>query len=85
MAYTRREPAKRSPDGHRKFLEALIDIAYIAGHHKYHSGDSREDVGKFERWAGEFETIHKDTDWDVGPHDYIVAIEEFTVKKLAES
>lgn len=61
-------------------LEAVADIAYIAGHKKYYSGDSRQDMAAFISWAKEFEKIHHSTDWD--QEDYMLAIEAFAESKL---
>ena len=63
-----------------KTLETVADIAYIAGYHKYYSGDSRLDISQYIQWATEFEKIHLDTDWDVS--DYMLLIEEFTERKM---
>lgn len=62
--------------------ETLADIAYMAGAHRYHSGDSREDISRFIAWAEEFEARHKDVDWNTNGHDYMTAIEQFTAEKL---
>lgn len=63
-----------------KLLEAVADIAYIAGQRGFFSGDSREDIAEFIRWAREFEAIHEETDWD--ETDYQDALEVFTDNKL---
>lgn len=63
-----------------KLLEALADIAYLAGQKGFFSGDSRNDINEFILWAKEFETIHDETDWD--EQDYHTAIEAFTLNKL---
>ena len=63
-----------------KLLEAVADIAYIAGQRGFFSGDSREDIAEFIRWANEFEAINEETDWD--ETDYQQAIEAFTENKL---
>lgn len=65
-----------------KELETIADIAYIAGYHKYYSGDSRLDASLFLAWANEFEKIHKKTDWEQA--DYISLIEEFTENKIKD-
>jgi len=67
----------------RKILEAVADIAYTAGHKKYTSGDSRQDISDFIWWAEEFEKIHLNTDW--GYEDYILKIDEFTRQKIREA
>lgn len=64
------------------FMETLADIAFMAGVKRYHSGDSREDIDTFIRWANEFESKHSGTEWDTPGKDYILAIEEFTQAKL---
>lgn len=63
-----------------KLLEALADIAYIAGQRGFFSGDSREDIAEFISWAKEFEALNEDTDWD--ETDYQQAIEAFMDNKL---
>ena len=63
-----------------KTLETIADIAYIAGYHKYSSGDSRLDASMFLAWANEFEKLHKKTDWEQA--DYITHIEEYAENKI---
>jgi hypothetical protein len=63
-----------------KLLEALADIAYLAGQKGFFSGDSRQDIAEFISWAKEFETMHDETNWD--EVDYHDAIEAFTLNKL---
>jgi hypothetical protein len=63
-----------------KLLEALSDIAYLAGQKGFFSGDSRNDIAEFIIWAKEFEEIHDETDWD--EVDYMETIEAFTLNKL---
>ena len=63
-----------------KILETIADIAYIAGYHKYYSGDSRLDASLFIEWANEFEKMHKNKDWEQA--GYISLIEEFTENKI---
>jgi len=63
-----------------KLLEALADIAYLAGQKGFFSGDSRNDINEFIIWAKEFEAVHEDTNWD--EVDYLTAIEAFTENKL---
>jgi len=63
-----------------KLFEAIADIAFIAGQKGFASGDSREDIAEFIRWAHEFETVHEDTNWD--EVDYVTAMEAFTQNKL---
>jgi hypothetical protein len=63
-----------------RLLEALADIAYLAGQKGFFSGDSRNDIAEFIIWAKEFEEIHDETDWD--EVDYIETIEAFTLNKL---
>lgn len=64
-----------------KLLETVADIAYQAGQLKYFSGDSRADVSEFIQWASQFEKENQKTDW--GKNDYLLAIENFTSKKIA--
>ena len=63
-----------------KLFEAIADIAFLAGQKGFFSGDSREDIAEFIKWANEFETIHEDTNWD--EVDYITTMEAFTLNKL---
>ncbi len=63
-----------------RLLEALADIAYLAGQKGFFSGDSRNDIAEFIIWAKEFEEVHDETDWD--EVDYIDTIEAFTLNKL---
>ena len=65
-----------------KLLEAVADIAYYAGQMKFYSGDSRDDISEYIRWAKEFEDFHSETNWDEHTIDYIWAIEEFTKNKI---
>jgi len=58
------------------FLEALADIAYLAGRAHYHSGNSRDDVENFIAWAREFERSGYDRD------DYLSEVHKFTEAKL---
>lgn len=70
-----------------RLLEAVADIAFLAGAQRYHSGDSREDVAQFIAWAREFEprrevsTAGEET---YDGQDYMTAIEEFSVSKFKE-
>ena len=63
-----------------RLLETLADISYICGQRGFFSGDSRQDIAEFIRWAREFEAIHEDTDWD--EIDYHDTIEAFAQNKL---
>jgi len=63
-----------------RLLEALADIAYLAGQKGFFSGNSRNDIAEFIVWANEFEEIHDETDWD--EVDYMDTIEAFTLNKL---
>ena len=63
-----------------RLLEALADIAYLAGQKGFFSGDSRNDIAEFIIWAKEFEEIHDETDWD--EVDYMDTLEAFTLNKL---
>ncbi|HBR21695.1 MAG TPA: hypothetical protein DD713_03895 [Nitrospiraceae bacterium] len=60
--------------------ETVADIAYIAGYHKYYSGDSRSDISQYIQWAFEFERLHNHTDWQKA--DYMLLIEEFAENKI---
>lgn len=63
-----------------KLFEAIADIAFMAGQKGFFSGDSREDIAEFVKWAKEFEAIHEETNWD--EVDYTHSIEAFTAHKL---
>ncbi|MFL9844176.1 hypothetical protein [Flavobacterium rhizosphaerae] len=63
-----------------RLFETLADVAYLCGQRGFFSGDSRQDIAEFIRWAREFEAIHDDTDWD--EVDYHDTIEAFTLNKL---
>lgn len=63
-----------------KMLETVADIAYIAGCHKYYSGDSRLDIAQYCQWAVEFEKIHNKTDWNEA--DYMLLVEEYADSKI---
>lgn len=63
-----------------KLFEAIADIAFMAGQKGFCSGDSREDIAEFVKWAKEFEAMHEETNWD--EEDYVTAIEAFTAHKL---
>jgi len=64
----------------KKLHETIADIAYIAGHRRYYSGDSHMDMSDFIYWATEFEKVNKVTEW--GERDYMIEIEEFANKKI---
>jgi hypothetical protein len=64
----------------QKLLETVSEISYHAGQKGYFTGNSREDVMTFIWWANEFETFHKETDWDAV--DYIVTIEDYVDDKM---
>lgn len=63
-----------------KLFEAIADIAFLAGQRGFHSGDSRQDIFEFVKWAKEFEAIHEETNWD--EVDYEESIEAFAASKL---
>lgn len=67
--------------------EALSDIAYIAGHKQYYSGNSRQDMADFIEWAKEFEEKWKNKEWgaDNTDHDYIDEITKFADEKINAS
>jgi len=70
-----------------RLLEAVADIAFLAGAQRYHSGDSREDVAQFIAWAREFEPrreVSDDGEETYDGEDYMTAIEEFSVSKFKE-
>jgi hypothetical protein len=65
----------------QELLEIVADIAYSAGEEKFFSGNSRQDISEFIRWAGQFEQQHKETDWH--REDYILAITDFAKEKIS--
>lgn len=77
----------RMSDPETRLLEAVADIAFLAGAQRYHSGDSREDVSQFIAWAREFETrreVSDDGEETYNGENYMIAIEEFSVSKFRE-
>jgi hypothetical protein len=63
--------------------EAVADISYLAGEHKYYSGNSRQDIGDFIQWAFEFEKINNGVKWGIDSNiDYIDAITSFAENKM---
>ena len=64
-----------------KLLETVADISYLAGQKRYYSGNSREDIATFIWWAKEFETFHRDTNWD--KTDYMLTIQAYTDDKIS--
>lgn len=71
-------------NGNRRLLEAVADIAYNAGADNLcENNDSRTVVTSLIKWAGEFEELHADTDWDES--DYLQTIDEFYKEKVSVS
>lgn len=71
-----------------RLLEAVADIAYMAGTKGYYSGDSRRDMATFIAWAQEFEAGRKEDaegNEQYFGEEYMSAIETFTNRKLSES
>jgi hypothetical protein len=71
----------------KRRLEAVADIAFVAGAYRYHSGDSRKDVEDFIAWADEFEstrTCPPDGNETYNGKDYMTAVAEFAEIKLKE-
>lgn len=68
--------------------ESIAEIAYIAGQSGYSTEDSRTAIHNFVAWANEFER-HRTEDADGNElyfgKDYMSAVEEFTLKKIAEA
>jgi hypothetical protein len=62
-------------------LETLVDIAWLAGAKRFHSGNSRDDIDTIIRWANEFNAAWVQTD----TNDYMEDIEDFALKKLADA
>lgn len=67
-------------------MEVVHDISMAAGH-KLARGeidvmDSRELFSRILEWAEEFMRIHEKSSWD--SEDYIGAVDEFALMKLAE-
>lgn len=69
-------------------METIADISFVAGDMLAKGlieiEDSREGTQQFILWAQEFESIHKDTDWDLPDNDYIIAVDEFSSAKITE-
>lgn len=68
-------------------FETIADIAWQAGQCGYYSGDSRQDIQDFITWAHEFEAARVEGPEGAsyfGDMNYIVAIEEFTYRKINE-
>ena len=66
-------------------MEALADLAFIAGRNEYHTGDSRKDVEDLIQWAIEFENLRKDNaDGSVEYEgtEYMMAVENFAERKM---
>lgn len=61
--------------------EILSDISYIAGECNFFTGDSRQDISEFIRWAHEFHEAYDKANW--GEIDYIETIHQFTLKKIS--
>lgn len=63
--------------------EAIADIAYIAGYHRYYPGDSRKATAEFIYWAQEFEEKNKGVEWGIDEGaDYMDAIDAFAEEKI---
>ncbi len=58
-------------------LEAVAEIAYMAGAAHYVTANSRDAISNFIAWGMEFESTPYD------PEDYIERIEQFTTTKIA--
>jgi hypothetical protein len=72
----------------KSLIETSCDIAYFAGFHGHHSGDSREDLDAYLAWAIEFESarvIDEHGDQRYFGRDYLEAAEIFARKKLHEA
>jgi len=70
-----------------RLMQAIAEIAYIAGLNGYATEDSRTAIHNFVSWATEFET-HRSEDAAGNEtyfgKDYMTAVEEFTLHKIAE-
>jgi hypothetical protein len=69
----------------RRLLEAVADIAFIAGANHYHSGDSRQDTDLFIKGAFEFEKkrkVDEKRNETYDGEDYMTAIERFAYDLL---
>jgi len=81
-------PIRRLTGPETRLLEAVADIAFLAGAQRYRSGDSRKDVSQFIAWAREFETrreVSDDGEETYNGENYMIAIEEFSVSKFKEN
>lgn len=61
-------------------LETALDLAYLAGAARYHSGDSRADIDTFIHWANQFESMRRvdeNGEETYNGQNYIEAIEAF--------
>ncbi len=65
-------------------LEAVADIAFIAGEKGFYSGDSRQDIQIFIDLALEFEKRNGGVEWGVEDRDYIEEIGDFADAQLAK-
>lgn len=69
----------------RELMEAVADIAMVAGGDGYYGGDSRADISNMIMWAVEFEAKRKTDEHGETTYDglnYMEAIEQFTQTKL---
>lgn len=65
-------------------LEALADIAYIAGENRFYSGDSRQDVQTIIDIAFAFELKYAGTEWGE-KLDYIETVTQFAYDELMKA
>lgn len=64
-----------------RFSEALVDIAYNAGHFGLTTGDSRRDVQMFKEWAYDF---YMSWNYDDPNADYIEGIDNFYTQRAGK-
>lgn len=69
----------------RKLMEAVADIAFVAGGYRHYSGDSRKDISDYIQWAIEFESLAKeepDGSVTYNGKEYMEAVEWFALDKV---
>lgn len=64
-------------EAHQEITDGQFDLVEC---HNLHGAIGIQELT--EEWTTEFETIHKDTDWHDGDHDFWIIIDEFVNNKL---
>jgi hypothetical protein len=67
-----------------RLCEAVADIAFTAGYHRYYTGDSRLNIIEFILWAKEFEKKWEGKMWgaDDSDNNYAEEIRAFAYEKI---